>query len=63
MYKADYCLICKYMDEAIREVLPEYQDYVEYHRVDILKGGEQVKIRKIFGFLTNKDSVGRLSFD
>ena len=38
MFKAQYCLICLYMDEAIREILPEYEDYVEYRRVDILKG-------------------------
>ncbi len=29
MYKADYCLPCLYMDEAVREVLPKYDDYVE----------------------------------
>ncbi|MGB3210053.1 MAG: hypothetical protein WBB19_05035 [Desulforhopalus sp.] len=38
MFKAQYCLICSYMDEAIREILPKYQDFVEYRRVDILKG-------------------------
>ena len=38
MFKAEYCLICLYMDEAVREILPEYQDCVEYRRVDILKG-------------------------
>lgn len=38
MFKAQYCLICLYMDEAIREILPKYQDFVEYRRVDILKG-------------------------
>lgn len=38
MYKKDYCLICKYMDEAILDVLPNYEEYVEYRRVDILKG-------------------------
>lgn len=38
MFKAQYCLICVYMDEAIREILPKYEDFVEYHRVDILKG-------------------------
>ncbi len=37
MFKADHCLICRYMDEAIREILPAYEPYVEYHRVDILK--------------------------
>jgi len=38
MYKADYCLICYYMDEAVREIMPKYENYVEYRRVDILKG-------------------------
>ena len=38
MFKADYCLICTYMDEAVREVLPQYKDYIDYRRVDILKG-------------------------
>jgi hypothetical protein len=37
MYKASYCLICYYMDEAIREIMPDYEDCVEYRRVDILK--------------------------
>lgn len=35
MYKADSCLPCFYMDEAIKEVLPFYSDLVDYHRVDI----------------------------
>jgi hypothetical protein len=38
MYKADYCLLCYYMDEAVREVMPQYEDCVEYRRVDMLKG-------------------------
>jgi len=38
MYKADYCLLCYYMDEAVREIVPKYENYVEYHRVDMLKG-------------------------
>ncbi len=38
MYKADYCLPCYYMDEAVREVLPKYSEYVEYRRVDFMKG-------------------------
>lgn len=38
MFKADHCLICRYMDEAIREVLPACAPYVEYRRVDILRG-------------------------
>ena len=39
MYKADYCLPCFYMEEALREVLPKYADAVEYRRVDFLSGG------------------------
>ena len=38
MFKANYCLICTYIDEAIREVLPQYEEYIDYRRVDILKG-------------------------
>lgn len=38
MYKTSDCLICHYMEEAIREVMPDYGDYAEYRRVDILKG-------------------------
>ena len=32
MYKADYCLSCLYMDEAVREVVAKYDNYVEYQR-------------------------------
>lgn len=39
MYKADYCLPCYYMEEAIQEVLPKYADSVEYRRVDFLSSG------------------------
>lgn len=35
MYKADSCLPCFYMDEAVKDILPEYLDKVQYHRVDI----------------------------
>lgn len=38
MYKADYCLPCLYMDAAIREVLPQFKDRVEYRRVNIMTG-------------------------
>ena len=41
MYKADYCLPCLYMDEAVREVLPKYKDYVEYRRVDFMGSGKK----------------------
>ena len=38
MYKADYCLPCFYMDETVQEVLPKYEKYIEYRRVDFLRG-------------------------
>jgi thiol-disulfide isomerase/thioredoxin len=38
IYKADYCLPCYYMDEAVQEVLPKYADHVEYRRIEFLKG-------------------------
>lgn len=38
MYKADYCLPCYFMDEAVRDILPEYGKYVEYRRVEFLVG-------------------------
>ncbi len=38
MYKADYCLPCFYMDETVREVLPKYEKYIRYQRVDFMRG-------------------------
>lgn len=35
MYKASYCLPCFYMDEAVKEILPDYTGIVEYRRVDL----------------------------
>ena len=37
VYKADYCLLCLYMDQTVREVLPKYADFVEYQRVEFLR--------------------------
>ncbi len=36
MYKADYCLPCFYMDEAVKQILPAYSDVVIYDRVNML---------------------------
>lgn len=36
MYKADHCLPCVYMDEAVKEIMPFYSDKVRYQRVDML---------------------------
>ncbi len=41
MYKADSCLPCFYMDEAVHEVLPQYNDRVEYRRVDLASSGKK----------------------
>ncbi len=36
MYKADYCLPCYYMDEAVRELLPQYGEKIDYRRVHFM---------------------------
>lgn len=41
MYKADYCLPCFYMDEAVREILPRYRDQIDYRRVDLTSSGKK----------------------
>jgi len=41
MYKADSCLPCFYMDEAVREILPRYKTRIEYRRVDITSSGKK----------------------
>lgn len=41
MYKADSCLPCFYMDEAVREILPRYHTRVEYRRVDLTGSGKK----------------------
>ncbi len=38
IYKASYCLPCLYMDETVLEALPKYSRYVEYRRIDFMKG-------------------------
>ena len=38
VYKADYCLLCLYMDQTVQEVIKGYQDFVDYRRVEFLRG-------------------------
>ena len=57
MYKARYCLICQYMDEAVKEILPEFGDHVEYRRVDILQGGGKKRFLDLSVGLFGKDGV------
>jgi hypothetical protein len=40
IYKADYCLPCFFMDQAVLDVLPQYEDLVEYQRVCFLESDE-----------------------
>ena len=53
MYKADYCLPCLYMDEAVREIMPQYDKYAEYRRVEFMKGDGKERFldlsRSLFG--------------
>jgi len=41
MYKADYCLPCFYMDEAVLEILPQYNGRIEYRRINLTSSGKE----------------------
>ncbi len=57
MYKADYCLLCYYMDEAVRDILPDYAEHVEYRRVDFLKGKGKERFLELSVSLFGEDGV------
>jgi hypothetical protein len=57
MYKADYCLLCYYMDEAVRDILPDYAEHVEYSRVDFLKGAGKKRFLELSVSLFGEDGV------
>jgi hypothetical protein len=59
MYKADYCLPCFYMDEAVREMVPKYNKYVEYHRVEFMKGDGKKRFLELSCSLFGKEGVYR----
>lgn len=59
MYKADYCLPCLYMDEAVREVLPKYSNYIEYRRVDFMKGEGKKRFLELSCALFGKEAVNK----
>lgn len=59
MYKADYCLPCLYMDAAVREVLPQYKDRVEYRRVDIMTGKGKERYLQLSCDLFGEEAVRR----
>lgn len=37
MFRKHDCPICYYMDEAVLDIMTDYQDSTEYRRVDILE--------------------------
>ena len=57
MYKADYCLPCLYMDEAVKEVIPKYDKFVEYHRVEFLKGNGRARFLELSRSLFGEEGV------
>jgi len=57
MYKADYCLLCYYMDEAVRDILPDYAEHVEYRRVDFLIGEGKKRFLELSVSLFGEDGV------
>jgi hypothetical protein len=57
MYKADYCLLCYYMDEAVRDILPDYAEHVEYRRVDFLKGEGKKRFLELSVSLFGEEGV------
>ena len=57
MYKADYCLPCLYMDETVREVIPKYHKYVEYRRIDFMKGQGKDRFLELSCSLFGKEGV------
>ena len=57
MYKAHYCLICQYMDEAIRAIIPRYEEYVEYRRIDILHGAGKKRFLELSVSLFGEEGV------
>ena len=59
MYKADYCLPCLYMDEAVREIMPKYDKFVEYRRVEFLKGDGKERFLELSRSLFGEEGVQR----
>ncbi|MBW2336486.1 MAG: hypothetical protein JRF47_06960 [Deltaproteobacteria bacterium] len=57
MYKASYCLPCVYMDEAVREVMPKYAQYVDYQRVEFLKGDGKKRFLELSRSLFGEEGV------
>ena len=59
MYKADYCLPCLYMDEAVREIIAKYNQYAEYRRVEFMKGDGKKRFLELSRSLFGNEGVDR----
>ena len=59
MYKADYCLPCLYMDATVRETIPRYDPYVEYRRVDFMRGDGKNRFLELSRALFGDEGVNR----
>ena len=57
IYKADYCLPCLFMDEAVREVVPKYSEYVDYQRVDFMIGDGKQRFLELSRSLFGEEGV------
>lgn len=57
IYKADYCLPCLYMDEAVREVVPKYREYVDYRRVEFMIGEGKKRFLELSRSLFGEEGV------
>jgi hypothetical protein len=59
MYKASYCLPCLYMDEAVREIMPQYDKYAEYRRVEFMQGEGKKRFLELSRSLFGDEGVNR----
>jgi hypothetical protein len=59
MYKADYCLPCLFMDEAVREIMPKYDKYAVYRRVYFMKGDGKTRFLELSRSLFGNEGVDR----
>ncbi len=57
VYKADYCLPCLYMDESMRQVLPKYEQYVDYKRIEFMKSSGKDRFLELSCKLFGEEAV------
>jgi len=59
IYKADYCLPCLYMDETVLAIIPKYEKYAEYRRIDFMKGDGKKRFLELSRSLFGEEGVNR----